>query len=90
MMLGVAVSPVASANESSCLNAAAVNGYVTQDRMLWQIQNDCQVAYSIAYPDGIDTQEQARAAREAAEQYLLSRGYDAATVAQMDIAGHGV
>ncbi|MBE5451228.1 hypothetical protein [Mycobacteroides abscessus] len=80
----------ASANEYSCANAAAANGYVNENRFLAEVQQDCAVAYGIAYADGINTQAEAGAAVDAAEQYLRSRGYDAATVAQMDIAGHGV
>ncbi|MCV7434862.1 hypothetical protein [Mycolicibacterium bacteremicum] len=82
-------APVA-ANEYSCLNAAASNGYVNADKFVWQVEQDCATAYKIAYPGGIDTQEQAKAASDAADQYLRSLGYDAETVEQMDIAGHGV
>lgn len=87
--LGLATG-TASANETSCLNAAAANGYINADKLPWQVEQDCKVAYSIAYPGNITTQEEAKAAREAAEQYLRSRGYDADTVQQMDVAGHGV
>lgn len=81
---------MASANEYSCANAAAANGYVNENKFLSEVQQDCAVAYGIAYADGINTQSEAGAAVAAAEQYLRSRGYDAATVEQMDIAGHGV
>jgi len=81
---------VASANEFSCAHAAAANGYVNASKFLWQVEQDCAVAYGIAYPDGITTQAQAQAAVAAADEYLRSIGYDAATVEQMDIAGHGV
>lgn len=81
---------VAAANEYSCAHAAASNGYVNDTKFLWQVEQDCAVAYGIAYPGGIDTQAQAQAAVDAANQYLRSLGYDAATVEQMDIAGHGV
>lgn len=80
----------ASANEYSCANAAASNGYVNAIRFLSQLEQDCSVAYAIAYPGGISTHTEAAAAVAAAEQYLRSLGYDAATVKQMDIAGHGV
>lgn len=80
---------IASANEQSCANAAAANGYVNANKFLWQVQQDCSVAYGIAYPGGISTPDEGAAAVSAAEQYLRSRGYDAATVEQMDIAGHG-
>jgi len=85
-----AFTGVAGANEYSCANAAAANGYVTANKFLWQVQQDCAVAYGIAYPGGLSTQQQASAAVDAAEQYLRSLGYDAATVDEMDIAGHGV
>lgn len=80
----------AAANEYSCADAAAANGYVNESKFLWQIQQDCAVAYGIAYADGLGTQAEAAAAVAAAEQYLRSLGYDVATVEQMDIAGHGV
>jgi hypothetical protein len=83
-------APPAQANEYSCANTAASNGYVNENKFLWQVQQDCAVAYKIAYPGGISTPAQAAAARAAAEQYLRSLGYDAATVEPMDIAGHGV
>lgn len=86
----VIAAPSAQANEYSCAHAAASNGYVNENKFLWQIEQDCAVAYKIAYPSGISTQSEAVAAVAAAEQYLRSRGYDAATVEQMDIAGHGV
>lgn len=90
-LVAAAIPPgIASANESSCAHAAGVNGYINAEKFLWQVQQDCAVAYSIAYPGGIDTPQQARAAREAAEQYLRAVGYDAETVKQMDIAGHGI
>lgn len=81
---------VAAANEYSCANAAAANGYVNQSKFLWQVEQDCTVAYGIAYPGGLSTQAQAAAAVDAAAQYLRSLGYDAATVEKMDVAGHGV
>lgn len=81
---------IASANEYSCAHAAAANGYVNADKFLWQVEQDCAIAYGIAYADGLDTQAEAAAAVSAAEQYLRALGYDAATVEQMDIAGHGV
>lgn len=77
------------ANEYSCVHAAAANGYVNDNKFLWQVEQDCAVAYRIAYSDGVSTQPQAEAAVAAAEEYLRSLGYDAATVDQMDIAGHG-
>lgn len=80
----------ASANEYSCANAAAMSGYVNEHKFLADVQQDCAVAYGIANADGVSTQSEASAAVAAAEQYLRSRGYDAATVEQMDIAGHGV
>lgn len=80
----------ASANEYSCANAAAANGYVNSNKFLAEIEQDCAVAYGIANAKGVDTQSEVIAAVAAAEQYLRSRGYDAATVKQMDIAGHGV
>jgi len=80
----------AAANEYSCANAAAANGYVNESKFLWQVEKDCAVAYGIAYADGLDTHAEAAAAVSAAEQYLRALGYDAATVEQMDIAGHGV
>lgn len=80
----------ASANEYSCANAAATSGYVNEHKFLADVQQDCAVAYGIANADGVSTQSEASAAVAAAEQYLRSRGYDAATVEQMDIAGHGV
>ncbi|KQH78795.1 hypothetical protein AO501_11855 [Mycobacterium gordonae] len=86
----VIAAPTAQANEYSCANAAAANGYVNENKFLWQIEQDCKVAYAIAYPGGINTQAEAAAAVAAAKQYLRSLGYDAATVEQMDIAGHGV
>lgn len=85
--LPIVSTGIASANEYSCANAAASNGYVNANKFLWQVEQDCAVAYRIAYPGGLSTQAEAVAA---AEQYLRSRGYDAATVGQMDIAGHGV
>ncbi|MDW5614604.1 hypothetical protein [Mycolicibacterium sp. D5.8-2] len=88
--LSVLNAGIAAANEYSCANAAAANGYVNQDRALWQVEQDCAVAYNIAYPDGVVSEDQAAAAVDAAEQYLRSRGYDPGTVEQMDIAGHGV
>jgi len=88
--LPIANPGIASANEYSCANAAATNGYVNENKFLWQVQQDCTVAYGIAYPGGPSTQAEAAAAVSAAEQYLRSLGYDAATVEQMDIAGHGV
>lgn len=88
--LSVMNAGAAAANEYSCANAAAANGYVSGNRFLWQIEQDCAVAYGIANPNGISTQQQAVAAVDAAEQYLRSLGYDAATIKQMDIAGHGV
>lgn len=88
--LWMANAGIASANEYSCVHVAASNGYVNDSRFLWQVEQDCSVAYGIAYTDGIDTPAQARSAVSAAEQYLRSRGYDADTVEQMDIAGHGV
>ena len=81
---------VATANEYSCANAAAANGYVNANKFLWQVEQDCAVAYGIATSSGVDTQNEGRAALAAAEEYLRSLGYDAATVEQMDIAGHGV
>lgn len=95
MVLAVLASPsmadtgIASANEYSCAHAAA-NGYVRDSKFFWQVERDCAVAYKIAYPGGIDNQAQSQAAVDAANQYLRSLGYDAATVEQMDIAGHGV
>lgn len=86
----VSSAGVAGANEYSCAHAAAANGYVTDTKFLWQVEQDCATAYKIAYPGGISTQEQAGAAVDAAEQYLRSLGYDAETVEQMDVAGHGV
>ncbi|KUH83491.1 MULTISPECIES: hypothetical protein [unclassified Mycobacterium] len=83
-------APAAQANEYSCAHAAASNGYVNENKFLWQVEQDCKVAYGIAYPGGISTRAEAVAAVAAAEQYLRSLGYDAATVEQMDIAGHGV
>lgn len=80
----------ASANEYSCANAAAANGYVNSNKFLAEVQQDCAVAYGIANAKGVGTQSEASAAVAAANQYLRSRGYDAATVEQMDIAGHGV
>lgn len=88
--LSMGCAGVASANEYSCANAAAANGYVNDTKFLWQVEQDCAVAYKIAYPGGLDTQQQAKAAVDAAEQYLRSLGYDADTVEQMDVAGHGV
>lgn len=88
--LPIATAGMASANEYSCANAAAANGYVNANKFLSEVEQDCAVAYGIAYADGVDTQSEAGAAVAAAEQYLRSRGYDAATVEQMDIAGHGV
>lgn len=88
--LSIVNAGMASANEYSCANAAAANGYVNENKFLAEVQQDCAVAYGIAYADGVGTQSEASAAVAAAEQYLRSRGYDAATVAQMDIAGHGV
>lgn len=88
--LPIANAGMASANEYSCANAAAANGYVNEHKFLSEIQQDCAVAYGIAYANGVSTQSEASAAVAAAEQYLRSRGYDAATVEQMDIAGHGV
>lgn len=88
--LQIVCAGTASANEYSCVNAAAANGYVNENKFLAEVQQDCAVAYGIAYADGISTEAQAGAAVDAAEQYLRSRGYDAATVEQMDIAGHGV
>ncbi|WP_241471660.1 hypothetical protein [Mycolicibacterium neoaurum] len=88
--LSMASAGVASANEYSCANAAASNGYVNGVRFLAEVERDCATAYKIAYPGGINTEAEASAAVDAAEQYLQSRGYDAATVVQMDIAGHGV
>lgn len=88
--LSIVYAGIASANEYSCANAAASNGYVNESKFLWQVEQDCAVAYKIAYPGGLDTQAQAAAAVDAAEQYLRSLGYDAATVEEMDIAGHGV
>ncbi|MBU9763279.1 hypothetical protein FR943_05410 [Mycobacterium sp. TNTM28] len=87
-VLPIVNAGTASANEYSCANAAAANGYVNKNELLAEVQQDCAVAYGIAYADGIGTQSEAGAA--VAEQYLRSRGYDAATVEQMDIAGHGV
>ncbi len=86
----VIAAPAAQANEYSYAHAAASNGYVNENKFLWQIEQDCNVAYRMAYPDGISTRAEAGAAVAAAEQYLRSLGYDAATVEQMDIAGHGV
>lgn len=84
--LSVMNAGTATANEASCANAAAANGYVTANKFLWQVQQDCAVAYGIANaPGGTST-----AALAAANEYLRSLGYDAATVEQMDIAGHGV
>lgn len=80
----------ASANEYSCANTAAANGYVNENKFLSEVQQDCAVAYGIANADGVSSQSEASAAVAAAEQYLRSRGYDAATVKKMDIAGHGV
>ncbi|KUI24542.1 hypothetical protein AU195_01795 [Mycobacterium sp. IS-1496] len=88
--LPIASTGVASANEYSCAHAAASNGYVDENKFLWQVEKDCTVAYGIAHPGGLSTQAEAVAAVAAAEQYLRSLGYDAATVEQMDIAGHGV
>ena len=88
--LSILVTGVAAANEYSCANAAASNGYVNQGKFLWQVEQDCSVAYGIAYPGGLSTDAQAAAAVDAAEQYLRSLGYDAATVEKMDIAGHGI
>ncbi|OBI72811.1 hypothetical protein A5663_07660 [Mycobacterium sp. E740] len=85
----VIAEPAAQANEYSCGHAAAANGYVNSTKYLWQVEQDCAVAYKIAYPGGLTTHEQAVAAVAAAEQYLRSLGYDAATVERMDIAGHG-
>jgi hypothetical protein len=82
-------APSAHANEYSCANAAAANGYVNASKFLWQVEQDCAVAYKIANP-GVSTQAEGAAALAAAEQYLRSLGYDAATVEQMDIAGHGI
>lgn len=88
--LPIVSTGVASANEHSCAHAAASNGYVNENKFLWQVEKDCAVAYGIAYPGGLSTHAEAVAAVAAAEQYLRSLGYDAATVEQMDIAGHGV
>ena len=88
--LPIVSTGIASANEYSCAHAAASNGYVNENKFLWQVEQDCTVAYGIAYPGGVSTTAEAVAAVAAAEQYLRSLGYDAATVEQMDIAGHGV
>jgi len=80
----MATAATAAANEASCTNAAAANGYVTGGRYLEQIQQDCAVAYNISSAGGGGP-----AALAAANQYLRSLGYHAATVEQMDIAGHG-
>lgn len=89
-LVPIATASPAAASEYSCTHVAAANGYVNESKYLWQVQQDCATAYEIAYPGGIDTQEQAKAAADAADQYLRSLGYDAETVEQMDIAGHGV
>ena len=84
--LSLMTTGTAGANEASCANAAAANGYVNANKFLWQVQQDCAVAYSIANaPGGTGS-----AALAAANQYLRSLGYDADTVEQMDIAGHGI
>lgn len=88
--LPIVSTGIASANEYSCADAAAWNGYVNENKFLWQVEQDCDVAYGIAYPGGVSTQAEAVAAVAVAEQYLRSLGYDAATVEQMDIAGHEV
>ena len=88
--LTIAGAGIASANEYSCANAAASNGYVNESKFLWQVEQDCSVAYAIANPAGISTRTEGMAAVAAAEQYLRTLGYDPATVEQMDIAGHGV
>ena len=89
--LPVANTGIASANEYSCANAAAANGYVNENKFLWQVGNRTALSHTGSLIQaGISTQAEAVAAVAAAEQYLRSLGYDAATVEQMDIAGHGV
>jgi hypothetical protein len=34
---------IASANEYSCAHAAASNGYVNENKFLWQVEQDCTV-----------------------------------------------
>lgn len=88
-LLSIASAGNASASEYSCVHVAAANGYVNGSKFLWQVEQDCAVAYGIAYADGVATRDQASAAVGAAEAYLRSLGYDAATVEEMDVAGHG-